>query len=730
MEQIKPLKQKFSSWMAKIQEIIQFSTRSKVFTLLSILVIAAAIPITAIILQQQTNIQQHASYATCPSGSPKGSFCSPVSYCRTQSGYHIGPACSSGGEICCEPNPKPVNRYSCVGSSAANNVSPHNGYNNIDGRIAGYCASNQYCDPSANGTTNPSQLCKPLRVTCQNPDNILPKKNGYTYIPGSTAVRYCSSKEMCDESASSTDSPWPCTPKALFGVGGRSLSFHNPIFTNNNTAICITTADQLNTNNLYYENDSKIGLRSTNDNGKPCSDQFSGCSTFTPMGTGDGTAAGNNAVSIDTDAINTSDGKTPPAKDFCGLISWNSATRYHNVSFAETSCGLYKAPTVACAPGSSTTKPPSGSPPPPGGGGVTPPPGTNPKDTPPPGNQSHSFSDHLDGANCSTGISGWVCQSGYFDKANTVHLYADNTFDKGGKHLYPNTVANLPGNSGVSSACGGNAKHDFNFPASQLIHDGKEHNYYVYGIDLSGANHNPLLYPSPVKVTCSATNPSTSPSPSGSQKAISLHLVVGMPGLGPNGGNPAHTTRPVTVELYDATVKDPGASGTTPVKKATAVLKFDNGSDNNAGYFVSNNPVSFQNVPSGNYQILVKVPQALFVLAVNPLNSSNNHVFALTTDSTFNVPPVILYTGDIATENGGLNHLNINDYNTLISCFGDKADTSSCPVKTAGPGGTNLADLNDDGKVDGIDLNIFLRSFEALQSINAPGCEQFDCQGD
>lgn len=48
--------------------------------------------------------------------------------------------------------------------------------------------------------------------------------------------------------------------------------------------------------------------------------------------------------------------------------------------------------------------------------------------------------------------------------------------------------------------------------------------------------------------------------------------------------------------------------------------------------------------------------------------------------------------------------IDIIDYNFVVSCFGNKANTSSCPNKSA-------ADINKDGVVDGIDYTIIIKYF-------------------
>lgn len=70
--------------------------------------------------------------------------------------------------------------------------------------------------------------------------------------------------------------------------------------------------------------------------------------------------------------------------------------------------------------------------------------------------------------------------------------------------------------------------------------------------------------------------------------------------------------------------------------------------------------------------------------------------------------PTNLGTGTytISAVEGDVNNdgkVDILDYNIIVSCFSEKAATSSCTQK-------DDADVNKDGKVDGVDYNIFLRA--------------------
>lgn len=63
-----------------------------------------------------------------------------------------------------------------------------------------------------------------------------------------------------------------------------------------------------------------------------------------------------------------------------------------------------------------------------------------------------------------------------------------------------------------------------------------------------------------------------------------------------------------------------------------------------------------------------------------------------------------LVAGDITNDN----RIDIQDYNMLINCFLNKADTGSCS------GNKNNADLNENGVVDEFDYNVLIRSFSSV----------------
>lgn len=170
-----------------------------------------------------------------------------------------------------------------------------------------------------------------------------------------------------------------------------------------------------------------------------------------------------------------------------------------------------------------------------------------------------------------------------------------------------------------------------------------------------------------------------------------LSLTVTLPGIiGVETSSlfrPNKPQRKFTIELFD--------SGNKALPPITSPLYLDRG-DLNSATFVGNVDLG-TSVPAGNYIIKVKTNKFLRKLIPGFKTISPN--------TTITLPAITLINGDINNDNV----MNIADYNILASCFGEKMNTASC--------GNNKenADLNEDGKVDQVDYNIFLRNIQAKQ---------------
>lgn len=162
--------------------------------------------------------------------------------------------------------------------------------------------------------------------------------------------------------------------------------------------------------------------------------------------------------------------------------------------------------------------------------------------------------------------------------------------------------------------------------------------------------------------------------------------------------NPANTSLSFTVGLPDLTTKAPGqvlknlyvevTDPTTNSKVSESVVGITY--DSQTKKFSGSNSINW--VPaSGIYNIKVRAPGYLKILIPSKTITRGQE----------NIIPVDIVTpGDV----NGDNLIDIQDYNALVGCFGNKFRLIAC-------NGTTNADLNDDGASDGIDYNIFIKVF-------------------
>lgn len=157
-----------------------------------------------------------------------------------------------------------------------------------------------------------------------------------------------------------------------------------------------------------------------------------------------------------------------------------------------------------------------------------------------------------------------------------------------------------------------------------------------------------------------------------------LAISATMPGIGGTSGNktPKRPSREAKIVLLD--------SQNHAVPTTQGNINFD-------GTKFSGTINLLANFVSGTYSIKIKFDNTLFKLVPGIQN-----IIAATTNQ---IPQVTLVPGDI----DGNNILDILDWNIILGCV--KSDAACSESKKV------LADLNDDGKVDEMDLNIILRGF-------------------
>jgi len=170
-------------------------------------------------------------------------------------------------------------------------------------------------------------------------------------------------------------------------------------------------------------------------------------------------------------------------------------------------------------------------------------------------------------------------------------------------------------------------------------------------------------------------------------RATYLRLDVALTGIGGAGNpDPKRKQREVTVEIIGA--------NESPVATGTGSLTFDKATGSFKG--LANLGRTF--TTSGRYEIKVKVNSYL-----KKRIQEINQITAKTINPISTI--ITLAAGDISNDN----QIFADDYNIILFCFGAKADLPTC--------GSNKenADLNDDGEIDGVDYNLFIRSLATIK---------------
>lgn len=215
----------------------------------------------------------------------------------------------------------------------------------------------------------------------------------------------------------------------------------------------------------------------------------------------------------------------------------------------------------------------------------------------------------------------------------------------------------------------------------------------IFSSDITNpANKQTLQWVSSLVSTNSV--PSLTPTPSGNP--LSFFLTICPHGLGncgdnvssSSGGNtaPLHMQRPVTITFSDAT--------NTPVTISEGSINYVSSARNFQG------TIPVNNLTNGQYLITIHMDGFL--------TKQIPGIVTITKDQQVILPEISLVTGDINNDN----QLDIQDYNILISCYGDKVNTASCPQQYKPSSTSPGADiLDNDGQVDGGDYNEFLREF-------------------
>ncbi len=181
------------------------------------------------------------------------------------------------------------------------------------------------------------------------------------------------------------------------------------------------------------------------------------------------------------------------------------------------------------------------------------------------------------------------------------------------------------------------------------------------------------------------------PIPSTNQARIAITLDI--PGLGTNKAlgqnpNPVRNTRTAQIKVFDANntlVKEVSGQVAAQDLRNTSVITNITSID-----FAYRGTFDLGTL-SGNHTVKARFDNSLW----KTLGIAN-----FVNGQTVTLPLSVLTTGDIDQNN----ELNLVDYNLIVSCYG----TKSCSQK-------EKADLNLDGKVDELDLNILYAGFSKRQ---------------
>jgi hypothetical protein len=230
---------------------------------------------------------------------------------------------------------------------------------------------------------------------------------------------------------------------------------------------------------------------------------------------------------------------------------------------------------------------------------------------------------------------------------------------------------------------------------------------YTYHFSTHAANTSEIVKINEQAVTVTNAVSSQSIGPS-------IDLVFSVPGIGSGGGlmNPVHLSRNVTVFLYAPNVNSLTAKA-KPLYTIAGTAAFD---DNQLSptytSFVNHKFDLGSSVVRGNYQIVFRTDQSLRTIIKEKDDDIGGKNMSLDPGGLVTLSPQTVLMGDIIPDVGD-NIVSLGDYNTFISCYGEKQRTDIC-IKN------NYGDFNDDSFVDGVDYNILIRSLFVLRGQGRP----------
>jgi len=200
----------------------------------------------------------------------------------------------------------------------------------------------------------------------------------------------------------------------------------------------------------------------------------------------------------------------------------------------------------------------------------------------------------------------------------------------------------------------------------------------------------PLPTNTPTPLPTSTPIPTATPIPDSTKFNLNL-LLHGVGKVGDNAnpigtGNltPLHPQKTVNLEMYN--------NANTLVKSVSGTITYNTTNGNFVGVIDAGTGIA-----NGDYLVKVK--------GLPYLRRQIGGFFTLTSGQTITLPQSILTVGDANSDN----QLDILDYNLLLDCYSELSPPRNCDAAKL-----LSSDFNDDGLVNHIDYNLFLRELSVI----------------
>ncbi|OGH18314.1 MAG: hypothetical protein A2770_02800 [Candidatus Levybacteria bacterium RIFCSPHIGHO2_01_FULL_38_12] len=198
----------------------------------------------------------------------------------------------------------------------------------------------------------------------------------------------------------------------------------------------------------------------------------------------------------------------------------------------------------------------------------------------------------------------------------------------------------------------------------------------------------PTIHPTAAPTIVTSCPLPTAPTPAAN--TVQFTFTVNLPSIGTQGNTgPKHCSRDIAIQIFNSNNQQQG-------QDIQGTIDYNPSSQNFKGY------INAGNLEAGQYYLIIALPQHIRKLIPGFQTVSG--------PGNVNVTVSNLVVGNVNIQGDSANAVDAQDYNTIISCYGNRAGSSSCPGQTSA-----ATDLDDDGIVGPIDLNIFLRSRSSIR---------------